>query len=228
MRSARGGDPQCPATASSATLPGAASTIRYGPLPMNRVVPSASRCRARDTESRMRQDGQQRRVRLDQYELHRMRISTHALPSRRQGGHAAMSARRRALARLDPLEARRHLGGCHRTAVVETCAVTQGEGPGQTIPRHRPASREGRIHVCRAFAIGNEGRRRPAERSKGRHRRDWRPDRARPGCRRLRRAALCVSAPPRRTGARRKALEEAPNSSSRGARREPLEPIAIS
>ena len=125
------------------------------------------------------------------------------------------------LARLDPLEARRHLGGGHRAAVVEAHAVTQGERPGQTIARHRPASREGRIHVRRAFAIGNQGvEDLPSDQRAGTVEVGGRIERGRDAGDADAQLLACLRGGVG-TGARRKAPEEAPNSSSRGARREP-------
>src|SRR3989475_263950 len=112
-----------------------------------------------DPQARMGEHGDQRRVGLDEQDLHGACVGRPHVPDDagcppEEGGPD--HRRPRAFGTELTGEAHRDLCRGKRGPVVKPHAVAQRERPREAVARDRPAGRERRLHVGRAVAIGDE------------------------------------------------------------------------
>ena len=107
----------------------------------------------------MREHREERRVGLDQQELHRPAVGgLHRTHDTRQATEerGPDDGRGRGLGTELPLEACGHVRGRQQRAVVESHPVAEQERPDETVAPDAPADRERRLDVGRALAVSDE------------------------------------------------------------------------
>ena len=188
-RPTRGPPAQCPGLASSTMRSGRDLDDRKGPGALEGRLPLSRRRRPHDRESWMCQDGEQRRVRLHERDLHGPPVghadllddARHAAKQRGSGG--VHRRRIRVSGSNQPLQAVRHVPRSQRRAVMEPDTLAETKRPDEPISRHGPLDGERRFDIAATVGVAQErvedlaGDQRHGSFQRGRRIEAWRAER---------------------------------------------------